>query len=299
MFSGTEGNGTTRCNRHDEPVMGSRRVGFWPFDEQRAIPLLRRRNRNASRGTSWTWMKRRSHRHRDRAGQRPAARHEQPVAQPTARRGGHPRPVPHDPRRRPRATWSGRFGSRSGGRGLVVVGGGLGPTQDDLTREALATVAGVPLVEDPGSLAAIEAMFARRNRAMPDRNRVQALTPEGAEGPANRVGTAPGIWMNIERGDRRLPARRALRDEGDVRRAGRPPAPRQRADPRPGDRPPDRQPVRSGRVGHRGRRAGPDGPRPPSRGRHLRPRRDDQLPRHLRRAPTRPRPSARWSRPWR
>ena len=42
---------------------------------------------------------------------------------------------------------------------LVVVTGGLGPTQDDLTREVLAAVAGVPLVEDPASLAAIEAMF--------------------------------------------------------------------------------------------------------------------------------------------
>src|SRR3954447_21353186 len=46
---------------------------------------------------------------------------------------------------------------------LVVATGGLGPTQDDLTREALATLAGLPLVEDPASLAAIEAMFARRN----------------------------------------------------------------------------------------------------------------------------------------
>ena len=47
---------------------------------------------------------------------------------------------------------------------LVVMTGGLGPTQDDLTREALAECAGVPLVEDPESLAAIAAMFARRNR---------------------------------------------------------------------------------------------------------------------------------------
>ena len=80
---------------------------------------------------------------------------------------------------------------------LVVVTGGLGPTQDDLTREALAECAGVPLVEDPESLAAIEAMFARRNRAMPDRNRVQALFPKGAEPLPNPVGTAPGIWMRL------------------------------------------------------------------------------------------------------
>jgi len=80
---------------------------------------------------------------------------------------------------------------------LVVVTGGLGPTQDDLTREALAECAGVPLVEDPESLAAIAAMFTRRNRVMPDRNRVQALFPKGAEPLPNPVGTAPGIWMRL------------------------------------------------------------------------------------------------------
>ena len=80
---------------------------------------------------------------------------------------------------------------------LVIVSGGLGPTQDDLTREALAAVAGVPLVEDPASLAAIEAMFTSRNRVMPDRNKVQAWLPEGGEALTNRVGTAPGIWMKL------------------------------------------------------------------------------------------------------
>jgi nicotinamide-nucleotide amidase len=82
---------------------------------------------------------------------------------------------------------------------LVIMTGGLGPTQDDLTREALAHCAGVPLVEDPDSLAAIAAMFARRNRPMAERNRVQALFPRGAEPMANPVGTAPGIWMQIGR----------------------------------------------------------------------------------------------------
>ena len=82
---------------------------------------------------------------------------------------------------------------------LVVTTGGLGPTQDDLTREALARVAGVPLVEDPASLEAIAAMFARRNRSMAERNRVQALFPLGAEPLPNRVGTAPGIWMRVGR----------------------------------------------------------------------------------------------------
>lgn len=82
-----------------------------------------------------------------------------------------------------------------GRAGLVIFSGGLGPTQDDLTRDALAAVAGVPLVEDADSLAAISAMFARRNRPMPERNRVQALLPEGAEPLPNRVGTAPGVWV--------------------------------------------------------------------------------------------------------
>jgi nicotinamide-nucleotide amidase len=82
---------------------------------------------------------------------------------------------------------------------LVITSGGLGPTQDDLTREALAALAGVPLVENAESLAAIAAMFARRNRPMADRNRVQALLPEGAEPLANACGTAPGIWMKLGR----------------------------------------------------------------------------------------------------
>ena len=84
-----------------------------------------------------------------------------------------------------------------GRAGLVVVTGGLGPTQDDLTREALARAAGVSLVEDADSLAAIAAMFASRGREMPERNRVQALFPSGSEPLPNRVGTAPGVWMSV------------------------------------------------------------------------------------------------------
>ena len=82
---------------------------------------------------------------------------------------------------------------------IVMMTGGLGPTQDDLTREALAQCAGVPLVEDAECLAAIAAMFARRNRVMSERNRVQALFPRGATPLPNPVGTAPGIWMQVDR----------------------------------------------------------------------------------------------------
>jgi nicotinamide-nucleotide amidase len=80
---------------------------------------------------------------------------------------------------------------------VVIATGGLGPTLDDLTREALAQVAGVGLVEHAPSLEHIRALFARRNRAMPDRNRVQATFPEGAEPIPNDYGTAPGVWMRF------------------------------------------------------------------------------------------------------
>lgn len=80
---------------------------------------------------------------------------------------------------------------------LVLITGGLGPTQDDLTREALARVAGVELIFHPESFEQIQAMFARRGRTMPESNRVQALFPQGAEPIPNFNGTAPGIWMKI------------------------------------------------------------------------------------------------------
>ena len=107
---------------------------------------------------------------------------------------------------------------------LVMMTGGLGPTQDDLTREALANCAGVPLVEDPDSLAAIAAMFARRNRSMAERNRVQALFPQGAE-PLAEPGRDGAGHLDADRpGDGRLPAGRPARDEADVRGTGRPAA---------------------------------------------------------------------------
>ncbi len=80
---------------------------------------------------------------------------------------------------------------------LVLISGGLGPTQDDLTRQALADVAKVPLQEDPTSLQAIADFFARRHREMASRNKVQALFPMGAKPIPNRTGTAPGIWMRV------------------------------------------------------------------------------------------------------
>jgi nicotinamide-nucleotide amidase len=81
--------------------------------------------------------------------------------------------------------------------GLVLITGGLGPTQDDLTREALAQLAGVELVFHPPSFEHIQKLFAQRHRSMPERNRVQAMVPDGAEPIPNAYGTAPGIWMQV------------------------------------------------------------------------------------------------------
>jgi nicotinamide-nucleotide amidase len=75
----------------------------------------------------------------------------------------------------------------------VIVCGGLGPTQDDITREALAAVMNVPLVRDEAVVDVIAAMFASRNRTMADSNLRQADVPEGATVIRQTRGTAPGL----------------------------------------------------------------------------------------------------------
>jgi nicotinamide-nucleotide amidase len=89
------------------------------------------------------------------------------------------------------------FHIAAGRAALVIITGGLGPTQDDLTREALAQAAGVELVFHQESYDRIAAMFRHFGREMPERNRVQALFPAGAEVITNERGTAPGIWMRL------------------------------------------------------------------------------------------------------
>jgi nicotinamide-nucleotide amidase len=85
---------------------------------------------------------------------------------------------------------------------LVVTTGGLGPTDDDLTREAAAEALGLPLEENAEVLRAIEERFARRKMKMPSINRRQARVPRGAVWLPNPNGTAPGLW--IEHGERVL-----------------------------------------------------------------------------------------------
>jgi nicotinamide-nucleotide amidase len=83
---------------------------------------------------------------------------------------------------------------------VVLISGGLGPTLDDLTREALASAFELPLELDADSLAHIEQLFSRRGRPMPERNRVQAMFPQGTIPIPNPHGSAPGIDLTITSG---------------------------------------------------------------------------------------------------
>ena len=78
---------------------------------------------------------------------------------------------------------------------IVVTTGGLGPTSDDNTREAVARVLGLPLEFDPAAEAAILQRFQRAQRAMTIDDRKQCYRPRGAQLLRNRFGTAPGIYL--------------------------------------------------------------------------------------------------------
>lgn len=81
---------------------------------------------------------------------------------------------------------------------VVLCTGGLGPTEDDLTRDVVARVTGRPLCLDPALLAQIQARFARRGIPMAKNNERQAQVPEGAEVLENPRGTAPGLLLRVE-----------------------------------------------------------------------------------------------------
>ena len=85
---------------------------------------------------------------------------------------------------------------------VVVLTGGLGPTSDDLTREAVAAVGGAPLVRQPALEDELRAKFAAYGVDMPDAVLKQADVPEGAVVLDNPVGTAPGLQLEV--GDRLL-----------------------------------------------------------------------------------------------
>jgi nicotinamide-nucleotide amidase len=80
---------------------------------------------------------------------------------------------------------------------VILCTGGLGPTADDLTRDALAQCAGVELVKNDAVLEHIQNMYAQRKRPMPQRNVVQAMFPVGSRVIPNPHGTAPGIDMDL------------------------------------------------------------------------------------------------------
>src|SRR5258707_4234675 len=81
---------------------------------------------------------------------------------------------------------------------LVVITGGLGPTEDDLTRDAVARVLDVPLEVDEAIVDRIRERFAKRGMTMPEINRREAMVPRGAAVLENPNGSAPGLWL--ERG---------------------------------------------------------------------------------------------------
>jgi nicotinamide-nucleotide amidase len=83
---------------------------------------------------------------------------------------------------------------------LVVLTGGLGPTDDDVTRDVVSEVLGLPLEEDGDILARIQERFRRRGLLMPEVNRRQAQVPRGATVLPNPNGTAPGLFIEHARG---------------------------------------------------------------------------------------------------
>jgi PncC family amidohydrolase len=80
---------------------------------------------------------------------------------------------------------------------LLIISGGIGPTEDDLTRQALAEVMNVPLEENAVWMEKLLAFFQARNRTMPPTNKIQAMIPRGATMLDNPAGTAAGVRVKL------------------------------------------------------------------------------------------------------
>lgn len=87
------------------------------------------------------------------------------------------------------------FNASLGRADLIIVTGGLGPTEDDLTKETIAQALGLGMLMDKASLNHVEEFFRVRGRTMPETNKKQALAPEGAMVIPNSMGTAPGVLI--------------------------------------------------------------------------------------------------------
>jgi len=95
---------------------------------------------------------------------------------------------------------------------FLIISGGIGPTEDDLTRQALAAVMDAPLEMNERWLGVLKDFFAQRGRTMPEINKIQAMIPRGAEMIYNHAGTAAGIYALLSVGD----LVNSIRREADV-----------------------------------------------------------------------------------
>ena len=91
------------------------------------------------------------------------------------------------------------LGAAIGTVDLIVTTGGLGPTEDDITRDAIARAWSLPLDLHESIAERLKARFAERGLVMPEINRRQAMVPRGATVLENRNGSAPGLWLERER----------------------------------------------------------------------------------------------------
>jgi nicotinamide-nucleotide amidase len=103
---------------------------------------------------------------------------------------------------------------------VLLISGGLGPTEDDLTRQALARVLNQPLEANADWLAELEKFFTARGRPMPPSNRIQAMIPRGAEMIFNTAGTAAGIHAILAGEDALAREDTGTRRRGDAETAG-------------------------------------------------------------------------------